>query len=193
MTAQHVTTINPRIRVQPEVIFPGRLTPLPADELPTPLFVRSGDAFSEAPDSIIINSARRLIDARFTNSAPILACSELLHDFLHTRLGALDHEAFAIILLDVQHRLIEYVELFHGGVEGASIYPREVVKWVVATRASKVVLVHNHPSGCSEPSLADRAVTQRLRQALKFIDVKLTDHLIVGKTITSMKDRGLLS
>jgi DNA repair protein RadC len=106
---------------------------------------------------------------------------------------ARDQEVFAIILLDVKRRLIEYVELFQGCVDSASIYPREVVKWVIATRAFEVVIAHNHPSGDPEPSQADRMVTARLRQALSLIDVKLMDHLIVGKSITSMSARGILA
>ena len=192
MTAQHSTTLKPPIRVQPEAILPSELTPLPPDR-PAPLFVRSGDAFREAPDSIVIDNARRLIGARFTSGAPVLRNSEALHDFLFTQLGSRDQEVFAIILLDVQRRLIEYVELFHGCVDGASIYSREVVKWVVATRAFEVLIAHNHPSGNSEPSPADRMVTLRLSHALTLIDVKLMDHLIVGKTITSMRDRGILT
>ena len=101
--------------------------------------------------------------------------------------------SLAIILLDVQRRLIEYVELFHGCVDSASVYPREVLKWVVATRASEVLIAHNHPSGNAEPSPADRMCTLRLSHALGLIDVKLMDHLIVGKTIISMRDRGILT
>jgi DNA repair protein RadC len=123
----------------------------------------------------------------------VLRDTEALHDFLLTQLGARDQEVFAIILLDVQRRLIEYVELFQGSVGSASIYPREVVKWVVATRAFEVVVAHNHPTGNSEPSLADRVLTTRLNHTLSLIEVKLLDHLIVGKTITSMRDRGVLT
>lgn len=84
------------------------------------------------------------------------------------------------------------MELFHGTVDGATVHPREVMKCVVANRAPAVMLVHNHPSGSSEPSLADRQVTARMKAALAFIDVKVVDHLIVGESITSMAAQGLL-
>jgi DNA repair protein RadC len=96
------------------------------------------------------------------------------------------------VLLDVHHRLIEYVELFHGSVDGASIYPREVVKWVLTTRAFAVMVAHHHPSGDPTPSQADRVVTRRLRDALALIEVKLLDHFVVGTSVTSMRDKGLL-
>jgi DNA repair protein RadC len=191
MTAHNSTTLALPIRVQPEAILSSALAPFPPNR-PAPLFIRSGDAFHEAPESIVIDCARRLIGARFTAGAPVLRDTQSLHTFLLTQLGSRDQEVFALILLDVHRRLIEYVELFHGSVESASIYPREVVKWVVATRASEVVIAHNHPSGISEPSPADRIVTLRLSHALTLIEVKLLDHLIVGKSITSMRDRGIL-
>jgi DNA repair protein RadC len=159
---------------------------------PAALFIRSGSAFEEAPDAIVIDSARHRIRTRFTTHAPPLLDNADLHDFLLTQIGARDNEVFALMLLDVQHRLIEYVELFHGSVDGASIYPREVVKWVLTTRAFAVMVAHNHPSGDPKPSQADRLVTRRLRDALALIEVKLLDHFIVGTSVTSMRDNGLL-
>jgi DNA repair protein RadC len=192
MATHHSTTAGPPIRVQPEAILRSGLAPLSSD-LDEPLFVRSGNAFHEASDSIVIDRARRLIGARFTTRAPELHSNEgQLHDFLLTQLGARDNEVFALMLLDVQNRLIEYVELFHGSVDGASIYPREVVKWVISTRAFAVMVAHNHPSGDPDPSAADRLVTRRLRDALALIEVRLEDHFIVGRSVTSMRDRGML-
>jgi DNA repair protein RadC len=77
-----------------------------------------------APDAIAIDNARRLIGARFTSTGRILWNCEVLHDFLLTRFGARDHEVFAVILLDAHRKLIEYVELVHGGVDAASVYIR---------------------------------------------------------------------
>lgn len=191
MDTQHSTTPRPPIRVQPEAILRGDLAQHPPDR-PAPLFIRSGDAYRKAPDSIVIDHARHLIGARFTSGAPVLRNNQKLHDFLLAQLGARDNEVFALMLMDVHHRLIEYVELFHGTVDGASIYPREVVKWVINTRASVVMIAHNHPSGEPEPSPADCLVTQRLCQALALIEVKVLDHFVVGTSVTSMRDRGHL-
>jgi DNA repair protein RadC len=189
MDTQHSTTHRAAIRVQPEAILRTTLTPL-APNLPTPLVIRSGTVFEEAPDSIVIDSARHRI--RFTTHAPELHNHEELHDFLLTQLGARDNEVFALMLLDVRHRLIEYVELFHGSVDSGPISPREVVKWVINTRAFAVMVAHNHPSGDPDPSPADRLVTRRLRNALALIEVKLLDHFIVGRSVTSMLDRGMM-
>ena len=93
------------------------------------------DRGSDCPDSIVIDNARHRIRTRFTINAPQLHNNEELHDFLLAQLGARDNEAFALMLLDVHKRLIEYVELFHGSVDGASIYLREVVR-SIARRAN---------------------------------------------------------
>jgi DNA repair protein RadC len=191
MDTQHSTTLTPPIRVQPEAVLRTALAPHDPD-LPAPLFIRSGSAFEEAPDAIVIDSARQRIRTRFTTHAPPLLNNADLHDFLLTQIGARDNEVFALMLLDVHHRLIEYVELFHGSVDGTSIYSREVVKWVLNTRAFAVMVAHNHPSGDPMPSQADRLVTRRLRDALALIEVKLLDHFIVGTSVTSMRDKGLL-
>ncbi len=89
-------------------------------------------------------------------------------------------------------RLIEYVELFRGTVDGASVHPREVVKEALARNAAAVVLAHNHPSGNPEPSEMDREITSRLEEALSLVDIRVLDHLIVGETILSFAEKGFL-
>jgi DNA repair protein RadC len=117
----------------------------------------------------------------------------VVRDFLRVKLGALEHEVFAVLMLDVQNRLIEYVELFRGTVSQASVYPREVVKESLARNAAALVLVHNHPSGVAEPSRADEHLTQTLKAALALVDVRVLDHLIVaGSDVLSFAERGLL-
>lgn len=101
-------------------------------------------------------------------------------------------EIFGAVLLDNQHRVLGFEELARGTIDGASVYPREVVKRVLAKNAAAVILAHNHPSGVAEPSAADRHLTERLRQALALVDVRVLDHLIVGETISSFAERGLL-
>jgi DNA repair protein RadC len=109
------------------------------------------------------------------------------------RLGHLDHEIFGVILVDQRHRVIEYVELFRGTIDGASVYPREVVKLALEKGAAACVLLHNHPSHVAEPSHADEIITRRLRESLSLIDVRVLDHLIVaGDTVLSFSEKGLL-
>lgn len=96
------------------------------------------------------------------------------------RLRGLPHEVFAALFLDARHRAIAFEELFRGTVDGAEVHPREVVRRALAHNAVAMIVGHNHPSGNGEPSIADRAITARLKQALSLVEVRLLDHLIVG-------------
>ncbi len=98
-----------------------------------------------------------------------------------------------MLFMDTQHRLIEYAEMFRGTIDGASVYPRELVKEALRLNAAAVIVSHNHPSGNPEPSGADRALTQRLKEALGLVDVRVLDHIIVaGTDTTSFTERGLI-
>ena len=113
--------------------------------------------------------------------------------FLQARLRAYHHEVFACLVLDNQNRLIRFEELFTGTIDGASVYPREVVKRVLALNAAAVIFAHNHPSGVAEPSSADCHITQRLIAALDLVDVRVLDHFVVGDgEVVSMAERGML-
>jgi len=102
-------------------------------------------------------------------------------------------ETFAALFLDVRLRRIAFEELFRGTVDSTQIHPREVVRRALAHNAAAVIVGHNHPSGSSEPSAADRAATQRLKQALELVDMRLLDHFIVGDgPPMSMAARGLV-
>ncbi|MGR6872036.1 RadC family protein [Pseudomonas sp. HK3] len=116
-----------------------------------------------------------------------------VREYLTSRLRHLPHEVFACLFLDSQHRLISYDELFRGTIDGASVYPREVVKQVLFHNAAAVIFAHNHPSGIAEPSLSDERITHKLQQALQLVDVRVLDHFIVGDNgVLSMAERGLL-
>ena len=100
--------------------------------------------------------------------------------FFQDKLAGLEREVFAAAFLDTRHRLIEYVELFQGTIDGAEVHPREVVRQALRCNATAVIVAHNHPSGTTAPSAADRAVTARLKQALALVDIRLLDHVIVS-------------
>jgi DNA repair protein RadC len=118
---------------------------------------------------------------------------KLVKEFLSMKLGTHEHESFCVLLLDKRHRLIEYIELFRGTIDGASVHPREVVKLALAKNAAALLLAHPHPSGVAEPSQADELITQRLKDALSLIDVRVLDHFIVaGGDCISMAERGLI-
>ena len=113
-------------------------------------------------------------------------------DFLRMRLGALLHEEFHVLWLDNRHRILDCQKLFTGTIDGASIYPREVVRAALNINACAAIFAHNHPSGVAEPSAADRAITKELREILSLIGVRILDHIVVGAECVSMAGRGLI-
>jgi len=113
--------------------------------------------------------------------------------YLAARLRDRPHEVFCCLYLDNRHRVLAFEELFRGTINGAAVYPRELVKQALAKNAAAVILVHNHPSGVAEPSRADEALTQRVKEALDLVDIRVLDHLVVGDgEMTSFCERGLL-
>lgn len=102
------------------------------------------------------------------------------HVFLKRQLRDKKHETFVAIFLDSQHRLLAYEELFHGTINSATIHTRPLVERVLKLNAASVILAHNHPSGLSDASGEDIAVTERIRQALDLVDTRLLDHLVIG-------------
>jgi DNA repair protein RadC len=106
-----------------------------------------------------------------------------------------DHsnEVFACLFLDTRHRVIAFEELFYGTIDGATVYPRVVAEKALRYGAAALIVAHNHPSGISEPSLADQAITRRLKDALALLDIRLLDHFVVGDGApVSMAARGML-
>lgn len=112
--------------------------------------------------------------------------------YLSAELRSCPHEVFACLFLDNRNRVRSFEKLFYGTIDGASVYPREVVRRVIENNAAAVILAHNHPSGVAEPSAADRQITQRLKDALALVDVRVLDHLIIGDETVSFAERGLL-
>ncbi|EPP1150383.1 JAB domain-containing protein [Yersinia enterocolitica] len=104
----------------------------------------------------------------------------LVKEYLRNKLAGFEHEVFAVLFLDTRHRLIEYREMFHGTIDSASVYPREVVKEALRLNAAAVILLHNHPSGNLEPSQAGKMLTQRLKEALGLVEVRMLDQVIVA-------------
>lgn len=140
----------------------------------------------------IIEQAMALLECQ-VREADALGSPEAVKDYLRLRLGDRPHEVFACVFLDVQNRVLAIEELFRGTLTQTSVYPREVVIEALARSASAVILVHNHPSGTAEPSRADEALTQTLKQALALVDVRVLDHFIVTRTaVLSFAERGLI-
>jgi len=113
-------------------------------------------------------------------------------NYLQSRLQSYPQEVFACLFLDNKHRLIKYEEMFRGTIDSSTIHPREVVRRALYHNAAALVLAHNHPSGVAEPSQSDQLITDKLKQALQLIDVRLLDHFIVGDEVISFAERGYL-
>ena len=143
-----------------------------------------------SPDEII--AAARDHMSRRVRRGTSLSSPKATRDYLTLKLGTLEREVFAVIFLDKRHRLISYQEMFQGTIDGASVHPREVVKEALRLNAAAVVFAHPHPSGVSTPSQADEAITRRLAAALALVDIRVLDHFIVGETVTSFVECGLL-
>lgn len=140
----------------------------------------------------LVTFAENLVSENFARTE-VMANPGATKQFLRLNLGREEQEIFCAIFLDSQHRIIAFERLFLGTIDGASVYPREVVKAALKRNSAAVIFAHNHPSGVAEPSLADRQITRRLTDALALVDIRVLDHFVVGGTeIVSFAERGLL-
>lgn len=101
--------------------------------------------------------------------------------YLQTELEAREREIFMVLFLDNQHRLIKQEEMFLGTINSATVHPREIIKSALYCNAAAVILAHNHPSGISEPSVADKLITQKIQNAAELMEIRLLDHFVIGK------------
>lgn len=140
----------------------------------------------------VMELARRSLAQELTQR-PVFDSPGKVKDYLRLQLAERDHEVFAVLFLDAQSRLIRLEEMFRGTLTQTSVYPREVLKRALEVNAASVILTHNHPSGVAEPSRADEFLTQTLKSALALVDVRVLDHLVVGRgEVMSFAERGLL-
>ncbi|MCH8263766.1 MAG: DNA repair protein RadC [Proteobacteria bacterium] len=136
-------------------------------------------------------SLRQLMEG--LKSRDILTSSAATRDYLRARFKSCEREVFSCLFLNNQHHVMELEELFRGTIDGAAVYPREVVKRALYHNAAAVIFAHNHPSGIAEPSQADIAITRKLKTAMQTIEVRVLDHLVIGADeVISFAERGLL-
>ncbi len=147
-----------------------------------------------SPDeTAIIQQALTIIESHARKNGDAMTSPTTSANYCRLQLAGLEREAFWVLFLDSQNRLIESECLFQGTLDAAAVYPREVVKAAIRHNSAAVILSHNHPSGVCEPSQADRRITERLQAALALIDVRILDHMIVTHTGSySFAERGLL-
>lgn len=131
----------------------------------------------------VLEMGRRHLESALTRGDAFTDAISTQH-YLQRQLRHYSHEVFACLFLDTHHRMISFEPMFRGTIDGASVYPREVLKQALERNAAAVILAHNHPSGVCEPSRADIQITRRLQAALDLIDVRVLDHIIVGDTDT---------
>lgn len=140
-----------------------------------------------------IREALTLLERQLREPGASFTSSNAVRDWLRLHLATLEREALSVLWLDNQHRLIAHDTLFLGTINTITVHPREVVRAGLKHNAAAAVLAHNHPSGEAEPSKADRKITERLKQALDLVDIRLLDHLVVGGMETvSFAERGWL-
>ncbi len=135
--------------------------------------------------------AKRYLEAKLQSGA-IFENPQQVKDYLSHTLRRVKREIFTVLFLNNRHHLIASETLFQGTIDGAAVYPREIVKRALNHNAAAVILAHNHPSGVSEPSHADITITKDIENALKLVDIRLLDHFIIGDVVRSFAEEGLI-
>lgn len=146
--------------------------------------------FSKTEQSTIKRAMGYMLRELKTN--PIFSSPELVKDYMRLHYAGCEREEFTVVYLDAQHRLIECKTEFVGTLTQTSVYPREIVKRAVILNAAAVILAHNHPSGNNTPSRADEMLTDTLKSTLALIDCRVLDHLIIGHSVLSFAEKGLI-
>jgi DNA repair protein RadC len=160
---------------------------------PDQLLAEQGVGFARvaALKAVLALAERTLFEE--IEAGPVIQGADTVKKLLSLRLDGQERELFAALFLDSRHRLIAYEVLFSGTIDSASVYPREIIRECLIRNAAAIVLAHNHPSGLAEPSVADIALTERLKPLLSEMGVRLLDHVIVGRAqVVSMAERGLV-
>lgn len=117
----------------------------------------------------IAELARRYYNVRMREESPLLS-PEMTREFLQSQLTGEEREIFMVIFLDSQHRVITHSRLFSGTLNHVEVHPREIIREAIKINASALILAHNHPSGCAEPSKADKLITERIIKSCQFMD-----------------------
>ena len=136
-------------------------------------------AYIVSGDDATVSLALDILMARMVSPGVTISDPETAKKYLRLKLGHLEREEFCALWLDSQHRIIAFETLFVGTVDSCSVYPREALKSALKHNAAGVIFAHNHPSGCATPSMADISLTAKLVEALRYIDVRVLDHIVV--------------
>ena len=141
----------------------------------------------------IIELARRYLEDILRRETDPITSVKRMREYLSHVLGSSGNEVFACIFMDNKHRILEFREMFQGTIDSARVYPREIIRYALKVNAAAIVIAHNHPSGFTEPSEADKRITRRVKDACELVDIRLLDHFIIGGSKTlSFSEEGLL-
>lgn len=146
----------------------------------------------EAEQAEVVRLAIEVLAARHARGQPLSNPVDTRR-YLQLALAEYKNEVFAVLWLDQRHRVIAFETLFWGTIDGTAVYPRVVVERALAHNAAAAIFTHNHPSGVAEPSRADELLTQRLKDALALVDIRVLDHIVVSSEgSVSLAERGLV-
>nr|WP_318383585.1 DNA repair protein RadC [uncultured Enterobacter sp.] len=138
----------------------------------------------------IAELARRYYNVRVTEEQSLLS-PEMTREFLQSQLTDEAREIFIVIYLDNQNRVLKHSRLFAGTLSHVEVHPRELVREAIKINAAAVILAHNHPSGSAEPSKSDKQMTERVIKCCQFMDIRVLDHLVIGRgEYVSFAERG---
>ncbi|MEO3991419.1 RadC family protein [Pseudocitrobacter cyperus] len=138
----------------------------------------------------IAELARRYFSLRVQAEHALLS-PEMTREFLQSQLSDEMREVFIVIFLDNQNRVLKHSRLFSGTLSHVEVHPREIVREAIKVNAAAVILAHNHPSGSAEPSKSDRLITERVVKSYQFMDIRVLDHLVIGRgEYVSFAERG---
>ena len=165
----------------------------PSSFVPAALFVReTGRRYRQATRDEVLSAARDEVERHFKRDVKASDPASVRR-YLTMTMSMLTRETFRMILLDSQHQVLEAIDVAVGTLDSASVYPREIVKLALQHNAAAAIFAHQHPSGTPEPSSADRVLTDRLKQSLALVDVRVLDHFVIGgNSVVSFAERGLI-
>lgn len=156
------------------------------------LFVRDEQGqYTTATTPVIIKEGRFRTRSALKRGSDIIGTSQAAKEAIANKIFQYQHEVFGCLFLDTKNCILAWKEMFTGTIDRNSVHPREVVKEALRLNASKVIIAHNHPSGNTDPSLADIELTIKLKEILAVIDVAVLDHIIVGDDLLSFREKGL--
>ena len=141
----------------------------------------------------IVQQAIVLLERRVFKAGPRLERPAAVRDYLRLKLVAEPNEIFVVVFMNSMHDVLAVEPMFHGTINATSVYPRVVLQRALQLNAAAVIFAHQHPSGTTEPSNADRLLTDQLKTALALIDVRVLDHFVIGQGAPySFAESGLL-